>query len=129
MKNKQKPNTTKAEVLKTIETPMVEQHIFDSLNSEHSKVKEQNATILSELETAKKERELFQNVANTAASKLVSIESAVTPFLNRKFNIVTAIYHLKDVVELIKQIVEAVKEFRAQFMAPNVPPQTNDTPK
>ena len=122
MKNKQKPNTPKSEVLKTIETPMVEQHIFDNLNSEHSKVKEEISVISSELEAVKKEREAFQNIANTAASKLVSIESAVTPFLNRKFNIVTAIYHLKDVVELIKQIVEAVKEFRAQFMAPNVKP-------
>lgn len=122
MKNKQKPNTPKSEVLKTIETPMVEQHIFDNLNSEHSKFKEEISIISSELETVKKEREAFQNIANTAASKLVSIESAVTPFLNRKFNVVTAIYHLKDVVELIKQIVEAVKEFRAQFMAPNIKP-------
>jgi hypothetical protein len=71
------------------------------------------------------ERDAFQTVANQAAFKLLNIENLVTPFLNRKFNWVTALFHLREFVEMVKQIIAMIKEFKDQYMKPPTP--VNDT--
>lgn len=83
------------------------------------------AELSQRFEALTKERDAFQAVANQAAFKLLNIEQLVTPFLNRKFNFVTALFHLREFVDMVKQIIKLIKEFKDQYMTPPAP--ANDT--
>lgn len=72
------------------------------------------------------ERDAFQAVANQAAARLLNIEQLAQPFTTRKFNFFTALIHLQQFVELVRQIIEIVKGFKEQYIKP-LPPQSNDT--
>lgn len=71
--------------------------------------------------TLTQERDAFQMVANQAAQKLINIELLASPFLNKKFNILNALFHLKEFVSMVKQIISLIKEFKDQYMKPPQP--------
>lgn len=75
----------------------------------------------TQIQSLTQERDLYASVANQAAAKLLHIELLATPFINRKFNIFNALFHLQQFVELVKSIVEAIKSFKDQYMKPPVP--------
>jgi len=81
-----------------------------------------NAALTEQVATLTQQRDAFQMVAQQAANRLINIEQLAAPFLNRKFNFFTALFHLQQFVELIRQVIELVKGFKDQFITP-APPQ------
>jgi hypothetical protein len=71
--------------------------------------------------TLSQERDAFQMVANQAAQKLINIELLASPFLNKRFNFLNALFHLREFVAMVKQIIGLIKEFKDQYMKPPQP--------
>lgn len=72
----------------------------------------------TQLTTLTQEKEAFQAVANQAAARLLQIEQLAQPFTSRKFNWLTALAHLKDYIDIIRQIIEIIKGFKDQYIKP-----------
>lgn len=60
----------------------------------------------------------WQKVANEAASNLVLIESKFAPILGRKINFFNALLHIQMYVELIKEVIELIRNFKAKYVTP-----------
>lgn len=75
-----------------------------------------NSNIAQELKVAQEQARAWQIVANEAATNLVLIESKFAPILGKKFNFFNALLHLQMYVELIKEVIELIRNFKAKYV-------------
>ena len=79
--------------------------------------------LTAELNTITQQRDVFQGIANEAASTLIGIESRFAPLLNRKINFFTALFHIQQFIELIREIIEAIRAFKGKYIPKPEPTQ------
>lgn len=82
------------------------------------------AELTTSLKAAQDQAQAWQIVASEAAQNLFTIESKFAPILNRKFNFFTALMHLQMYIQLIREVIELIANFKAKYAQK---PQ-NDTP-
>lgn len=66
----------------------------------------------AELETAKQQTNQMQAVAQEAVNRLVNIETRLSPQVLRKPNLMTILFHWKELMLIIGEIVTLIKEFK-----------------
>lgn len=81
------------------------------------------AELTQSLKTAQEQSLAWQTVAGEAAQNLFLIESRFAPILNKKFNFFTALMHLQMYIELIREVVELIRNFRTKYT-----PKTDGAP-
>lgn len=77
---------------------------------------EASPNLAQELKAAQDQARAWQIVANEAATNLVLIESKFAPILGKKFNFFNALLHLQMYVELIKEVIELIRNFKAKYV-------------
>lgn len=77
---------------------------------------EASPNLAQELKVAQEQARAWQIVANEAATNLVLIESKFAPILGKKFNFFNALLHLQMYVELIKEVIELIRNFKAKYV-------------
>lgn len=84
-----------------------------------------NAALQAQVEKLTQDNAAVLQVANIAAQQLLYIESRFSPLLSKKINVWNALFHIKEIILLVKEIIKMIQDFRAKFM----PQPTNDTPQ
>ena len=84
------------------------------------------ANLSLQLEEAKAQASQLQAVAQETVNRLVYIESRLSPQLLRKPNIINILFHWKEVMNIIGEIVLLIKEFKDLIQKPQQP---NDASK
>lgn len=69
-----------------------------------------------ELKIAQEQARTFQIIANEAATNLVAIESRFAPILSKKFNFFNALFYLQLYIDLIKEVIELIRNFKAKYV-------------
>jgi hypothetical protein len=119
MKNKPKANKT-PKVVENISS-LEESPIYLEMNQTALELENTKA----ELETAKQQTNQMQAIAQEALNRLVTIETRLSPQALRKPNLMTIIFHWKELMLTIAEIVSLIKEFKDLIQKQ---PQ-NDAPK
>jgi hypothetical protein len=83
------------------------QQEFQSLTADYNKLKE--------------ESEAYLAVANDAANRLFQIQDRLAPQTRRRFSVITALFHLREIINLIQEVIKIIQEFRDKLSAPKNP--------
>lgn len=79
----------------------------------------QNSPDLSlELQEAKNQSQQFQAVAQEAVNRLVYIEKRFSPHLLRKPTILNILFHWKELIATVEEMVKLIKEFKELIEKP-----------
>jgi hypothetical protein len=84
------------------------------------------ANLSLQLKEAQAQASQLQAVAQETVNRLVYIESRLSPQLLRKPNIINILFHWKEVMNIIGEIVLLIKEFKDLIQKPQQP---NDASK
>lgn len=84
-----------------------------------------NANLLSQVETLTQEKANALHIANTAAQHLLYVESRFAPLLNKKVNVWNALFHIKEWLDLIREVIKIIQVFKDTYITK----PTDDTPK
>ena len=95
------------------------------MESTHNLSKANFEALTTEVVTLTQQRDTFQGIANEAASTLIGIESRFAPLLARKINFFTALFHIQQFIELIREIIEAIRNFKTKYVNKPEPVQPN----
>lgn len=75
-----------------------------------------NAALLSQVETLTQEKANALQIANIAAQQLLYVETRFAPLLNKKINVWNALFHIKEWLELIREIIKMIQDFKGKFI-------------
>lgn len=93
--------------------------------------KERNQEAFIQLENALKESQInaekFRVIGQEAVNRLVTIENKLSNQGLRKPNLMTVLFHWKELMVIIGEIVALIREFKALLQKPEEP--ANDTTK
>lgn len=79
--------------------------------------------LTKELEAAKTQAAQLQVIAQESVNRLLIVEQRLSPALLRKPNIFNILFHWKEVVALIAEIIDLIKNFKKALQKPE---ETND---
>lgn len=79
----------------------------------------------AELETAKQQTTQMQVIAQEAVNRLVTIETRLSPQVLRKPNLMTILFHWKELMLTIGEIISLIRDFKELIQNQ----QKNDAPK
>lgn len=96
-------------------------------------VNEKNKAAFEQLEAALLESqtnaEKFRAIGQEAVNRLVTIENKLANQGIRKPNLMTVLFHWKELMVIIGEIVTLIREFKALLQKPEEPQTQNDTTK
>ncbi len=81
------------------------------------------ATLQKENETLRQQAVNFQTVAQNGATRLLHIESLVSPQLTRNPNFWNVLFHFKEVILILKEVMKIIKEFKTMYIRQENVPQ------
>jgi hypothetical protein len=105
--------------------PNKSSNVVDYVQANTENVSLQLENTKAELETAKQQTNQMQAIAQEALNRLVTIETRLAPQALRKPNLMTILFHWKELMLTIAEIVSLIKEFKDLIQKQ---PQ-NDAPK
>lgn len=87
----------------------------------------QQTISLAEFQEAQKQAQQLQAVAQESVNRLVYIETRLTSHLSRKPNLLNILFHWRELIATVDEIVRLIKEFKDLIQKPQEQP--NDTNK
>lgn len=87
----------------------------------------QQTISLAEFQEAQKQAQQLQAVAQESVNRLVYIENRLTSHLSRKPNLLNILFHWRELIATVDEIVRLIKEFKDLIQKPQEQP--NDTNK
>lgn len=82
---------------------------------------------LAEFQEAQKQAQQLQAVAQESVNRLVYIETRLASHLSRKPNLLNILFHWRELIATVDEIVRLIKEFKDLIQKPQEQP--NDTNK
>lgn len=87
----------------------------------------QQTISLAEFQEAQKQAQQLQAVAQESVNRLVYIENRLTSHLSRKPNLLNILFHWRELIATVDEIVRLIKEFKDLIQKPQEQP--NDANK
>jgi len=87
------------------------------------------SALKAELAQSQQQQQVMRLVAEQAASRLLQIENSLSPQLLRNPKLWNIIFHFKEIIAVIREVIRIINEFKQQYITPPTPPQTDGTTK
>ena len=75
-----------------------------------------NAALTAQVEQLNQEKAAAIQVANIAANQLLYIENRFAPILSKKINFWNALFHIKEFILLIQEVIAMIQDFKGKFI-------------
>lgn len=85
------------------------------------------SALKAELSQAQQQQAIMRQVAEQAASRLIQIENSLSPQLLRNPKIWNIIFHFKEIINVIREVIKIINEFKQQYITPPAPPTDGTT--
>ena len=85
------------------------------------------SALKAELTQAQQQQAIMRQVAEQAASRLIQIENSLSPQLLRNPKIWNVLFHFKEIIFVIREVIKIINEFKQQYITPPAPPTDGTT--